>query len=66
MHHDNVPNMLLIDFRGDKAAICYEIPGPGTEGMSFWFADGREWPEDLRDEEVGAICEAIERHRALA
>ncbi len=61
MHHDNVPYRLLIDFRGEWAAIVYEFPGPGTEGMSFWFADGRPWPEDLKDEEVGAICEAIEQ-----
>jgi hypothetical protein len=60
MHHDNVPYTLLVDFRGEKAAICYEIRGPGTESMCFWFEDGRPWPDDLKPEEVGAISEAIE------
>jgi hypothetical protein len=61
MHHDNVPSTLLIEFRGERVTIVYEIHRPGMESISFWFEDGRPWPEDLRDEEVGAIREAVER-----
>jgi hypothetical protein len=65
MHHDNVRYRLVIDFRGEKAAICYEIHGPGTESKSFWLEDGRPWPEDLTPEEAEAIHEAGERDVCL-
>lgn len=61
MHHDNGPDTLLVDFRGEEAAIGYEVHRPGTESISFWFEDGRPWPDDLTGEEVWAIREAIER-----
>lgn len=60
-----IPATITIDFRGEKVTIVYEgfpkTPS-GMDGLSFWFEDKREIPEDLRDEEFGAICDAIERH----
>jgi hypothetical protein len=32
------------------------------DDLVFWFEDQRPWPEDLKGEEVAAICDAIERH----
>jgi hypothetical protein len=64
MHHDNVPYTLLIDFRGEQAAIVYtgfpKAPS-GMDDLTVWFEDGRPWPDDLTGEEMSAICEAIER-----
>ena len=64
MHYDNVPYTLLIDFRGEQAAIVYtgfpKAPS-GMDDLTVWFEDGRPWPDDLKPEEVAAISEQVER-----
>jgi hypothetical protein len=56
---------IAIDFRGEQVIICYEgfpkTPS-GMDGLCFWFQDERPWPDDLKDEEFVAICDAIEKH----
>jgi hypothetical protein len=60
---------LTILFRNAPAAIVYSgypYDNDDTDVLTVQFQDGREWPEDLTDVEVGMICGQIDRHARAA